>query len=243
MDIIAQWVVVAALCIATVISTIAGQQYAAKRMREWYQQLWAANEQVVVKPERTHQHHYRDTSNMTSLFDLFHINWNNDSAHKARLISFIDRILIVELAVVFAQPAYAVPFWTLWSLLMLVRLVCFCVTILPKCSTMPSKPHYEHMNVMQIMWQYAVGNDPHTGHENDLMFSGHAMVFALCMHHWTQTGLLSFALQPVPFVLVLLTQLFCSFGIIVTRCHYTIDVIMAWIVTGYAFNCLSPHLY
>src|SRR5439155_1700177 len=121
---------------------------------------------------------------------------------------------------------------TLTALLTLLRSVSYNLTLLPPCSTMPEKPHYETESCSRILLRYLLHKDTHFGYYNDLLFSGHtSFVVMFCLH------VSYFHLAPI----WLLSCFWCvavgtSFVIICSRCHYTIDVVYAWVVTMFVFQ-------
>ncbi len=89
--------------------------------------------------------------------------------------------------------------------LVLLRFICFNATILPA--------------PMKLELRFTLGIVPN--YTYDLIFSGHTMTCVLSIF-----CVKSFL---IPYVFIL--SLMCSLSVIITKEHYTIDVIVAWITT------------
>jgi len=63
----------------------------------------------------------------------------------------------------------------LWTqgVLFALRPVFFWPTTLPNCSPIPPKQGYNDLSPFTVLWKYATLQDPHHGHQSDLVFSGH----------------------------------------------------------------------
>ena len=100
------------------------------------------------------------------------------------------------------------------AILMLLRFICFHSTILP-----PPMP---------LKVRFSFGVIPNFDY--DLMFSGHTMTCVLCLF---------FAQNAFCYYIILINSILCSIMLILTKEHYTIDIIVAWMAVYniyYIFN-------
>lgn len=154
-----------------------------------------------------------------------------------RYIAWTDWLLKFELVLVVALWEKLDVFLVYMSVLWTLRALLFSATILPKCSFVPRKEHYEQSSVWEIMWLTVSGQDPHSGHENDLMFSGHVAFWCMTALHLNALGWTTLS----PYLNAL--HVVASVWVIVTRCHYTIDVFFAWVTTDWLFSKTNSYLY
>jgi hypothetical protein len=112
----------------------------------------------------------------------------------------------------------------------LLRCISFSITILPKPGLHGHKD--PSRNLWQITWDYFSFKDKHVGFNNDLMFSGHVSLLVSVCIHMTYFYPAWIILNIVLWLITLVT----SFLIIVSRCHYTIDVIYAYIIPCFIFQ-------
>lgn len=231
-------ILVALLCCTTLLSTVLGQKYAAERLEEWNRKVFAQQQQKHKSDQSEKEVHA-----VVPLLDILHYDpWLKVLPSK-KIIQIIDSLIVVEIVLVFAEWNHIGSFWLLWAVLMLLRQLFFCVTILPKCALHPSKPHYQKMNALEILWEYATMKDPHTGHDNDLMFSGHTMFLTLFANHMWILYRPWWDAYPLVLYLVIFFHLVIFISIIVTRCHYTIDVLVAFFITQAMMTWTSGFLY
>lgn len=146
----------------------------------------------------------------TNLYDIFH----NLIPHfpKCHLIGEIVTATIVSMLLIqqYIQPNIHFMYnaFFLLSILIIIRGVFYCVTILPDAS-------------QQCQFSYFFGSC------HDLMFSGHASIIF---------GLLLLCVRYQLFAKPILSLLFIMFGILIfcmlsTNKHYTIDILVAIIIT------------
>ena len=113
-----------------------------------------------------------------------------------------------------------------------MRTISFTITILPKCGKMPDKDNSR--SCYQILKDYATFQDTHTGHNNDLLFSGHTAFMTLyCLyvsHYYPEYLVISSMSWILNIGLSILN--------IMSRCHYSIDIFYALITTTFVFQNL-----
>ncbi len=105
------------------------------------------------------------------------------------------------------------------------RAISFSSTILPKCGNMKDKDN--NRSCTSILMDYITLKDTHTGHNNDLLFSGHVSFCTLFNLYCRRFGYVSNRTSNIMWVINIINSLM----IILTRCHYSIDVIYAYITT------------
>lgn len=116
------------------------------------------------------------------------------------------------------------------SLIYMLRTLSFSLTILPKCGKMKDKDN--NRTCAQILWDYASFKDRHTGHNNDLLFSGHTAFMTLyCLHvSYFYPEYVYFN-----FICAILTGGLSVWNVF-SRCHYSIDILYALITTTLIFQ-------
>ena len=92
---------------------------------------------------------------------------------------------------------------TCHAALILLRFICFNVTVLP--------PPMQ----LEIRYSFFIPN-----FQYDLLFSGHTMTCVLAIF---------FTSNVYSYYFTVIMSILCSIGVIVTKEHYTIDVIVAWL--------------
>ena len=97
------------------------------------------------------------------------------------------------------------------TLLLLLRFICFNVTIIPP----PMK--------LEIRYSFGVPN-----FQYDMIFSGHTMTCVLAI--FCTSNIYSY-------YITMIMSILCSIGVIITKEHYTIDVIVARVAT-HSIVCL-----
>lgn len=122
------------------------------------------------------------------------------------------------------------------SVLYLLRSASFTVTILPKCGTMPNKDMTR--SSVTMLKDYISFKDKHPAGHNDMLPSGHCTfltLYALYISEFCNIGLFSQCLiWGINFILGMIT--------IASRCHYSIDVLYAFISTLCVFQNLVPYI-
>lgn len=118
------------------------------------------------------------------------------------------------------------------SIIYLLRTISFTITILPKCGFMKDKDNTR--SCVQILKDYVTFKDVHTGHNNDLLFSGHTAFMTLYCYHLGYFYDISESFKMIIWGLNFLLSLLN----VASRCHYSIDVFYAYIVTSFVFGKL-----
>ena len=115
----------------------------------------------------------------------------------------------------------------------IIRAISFSITILPKCGVTKDKDNTRSCTSMLL--DYVTLKDTHIGHNQDLLFSGHASFSLLFSLYISYIEKVKGKTKNVIWLITLLN----SIGIIITRCHYSIDVYYAYIVTLSTFFLLK----
>ena len=147
--------------------------------------------------------------------DIIHINFVSDYNGKyTDIIIKIQIFFFILLIFIYNRIDIGMSFLKIYSILKNFRSLCMSVTILPDIS----------------------GNGKSTwldGGTNDLMFSGHILLSTLLERYYNYY----FMPMKLKFLLFILNFIIMS-NTILTKRHYTIDVIIAWYIT-YSFFELS----
>lgn len=127
----------------------------------------------------------------------------------------------------------------LWmvSVLYIVRALSFSMTILPKCGKMPDKDN--NRTSSKILLDYITLKDTHIGHNNDLLPSGHVSFSTLFLFYIGKYKYVS----PRILRLMWCIHVINSFFIIISRCHYSIDVFYAYILTQTVYNSMKKFIF
>jgi hypothetical protein len=161
----------------------------------------------------------KDTYNK-SLYDILHNPWNSTWKKYRHIFDFLSYMYLI--AVIISMKDLQ-TFSIILSMNYLFRIVSFSITILPCIN--------EHVN-LQI-------TNNHLGYGHDLIPSGHTSMMLTSLYHLYETGVVVgmyyWVLKFLIFVIAL--------GIIMTRCHYSIDIYTAWIFSPYFYynikDCLK----
>jgi hypothetical protein len=111
------------------------------------------------------------------------------------------------------------------SILYLIRSLSFSITLLPKCGKMADKS--DNTGSFKILFQYITLKDTHTGHNNDLLFSGHSMFMLLYVLHLSKFYDIHILIKAILHIVSGSMSLLN----IVSRCHYSVDILYAYITT------------
>ena len=103
-------------------------------------------------------------------------------------------------------------FLNLLSIVYFIRTFSFTITILPKCGKMKDKTDKSALN---IMYNYIILKDKHTGYNNDLLFSGYTAFMHLYYLYLTHYNYVSYNRG----ILLFSVNLLLSILNIVSRCH------------------------
>lgn len=168
-------------------------------------------------------YHTKYAQNVESLplVDLLHCKWN---ANWQKYRMFPDFVTFIYLGgfVFFCQEKEKCV--QILACSYCLRAILCVVTQLPPCNPMSQIK----LNVKLYSF------NPITGFHYDLIYSGHASLMI---------GILSMSEFPTWLrYLAILLAIFNSFALILTRCHYTIDVVLAWIIVPFLCNNLNKIL-
>lgn len=160
-----------------------------------------------------------------------------DHLHSSRkftkFYNISDYFINIYILSLFYFNDHITTFLNLLSIIYLFRTFSFTITILPKCGIMPDKTD---KSVGSILYKYLTLKDKHTGYNNDLLFSGHTafmFLYFLYLSHFNYISVgSSYILFSVNFILSILN--------IISKCHYSIDILYGYIVTLFIFqNCVN----
>lgn len=122
------------------------------------------------------------------------------------------------------------------TILYLFRTFSFTVTLLPKCGTMPDKDMTRSSK--QILMDYILFKDTHFGARIDMLPSGHCTVLTLIVLHISKYN------DPHHYVKIGFWILNCMLYTltVISKCHYTIDVVFAYITTVFVYQNMVGYL-
>ena len=159
--------------------------------------------------------------NNKDLYDI--IASNTPNLHNyCEIVNVVLLIFFIPFLLNF-KTKYLVSFFKYLSIVILLRSILNFATILPSCNN--EKCHNESY------FKYLIG------HCNDKIFSGHISVGIILIYLLYKYKLLN----KLTFTIFLIMLLFISVFIILCRWHYTVDVLLAYIITGFIINS-SPNL-
>lgn len=111
-----------------------------------------------------------------------------------------------------------------------IRALSFSMTILPKCGKMKDKNNTRSCN--RIIYDYLSLKDTHIGHNNDLLPSGH-----VCFSHIFWMFVTKYKIVDRKWSnFILLINIINSLLIVMSRCHYSIDVFYAYLLSSGIFS-------
>jgi hypothetical protein len=212
-----------AFTIATFLVTIKSQNYVAK---------------IATK------HYSSSTTNI--LYDFFHSRYYTlfnvyvSPSHQVFLCKFLDLSFFIYLAtftfisIFYAtiEPLSLIQHGLIFSsILFLFRCITYNLTVLPQCD-FREKKHNPNENATSTLMNYLLLRKLEFGYSNDLLFSGHVSLVlsaTLFIHCFTTVSPI------VKFIMWLFVGVI-SMLLIVMRKHYSIDVLFAYIVTGFFFQ-------
>ena len=114
-----------------------------------------------------------------------------------------------------------------------LRTLSFCITILPKSGLMPDKDM--NQSIKKIITDYLTLKEIHTGFNQDMFFSGHCTFIVVCSLYMTRFYPEYILTNIGLWILTISNSLF----IVLTRCHYSIDVLYAFITSMFVFQNLD----
>lgn len=117
-----------------------------------------------------------------------------------------------------------------------LRLLSFSMTVLPKCGKMKDKDSTR--SSLHILKDYLSLKDTHIGHNNDLLPSGHVCFSNIFYLYISRNKNAS----PLFKKIVLYTNIINSIFIILSRCHYSVDVFYGYILSYLVYSNLETPL-
>jgi len=153
--------------------------------------------------------------NNQNLYDIIASNTINLNKY-SYIINYLCFIFIIPIIFNF-KLVYLISFFKYYSILILLRSILSNVTILPSCHS-ENCDDYNKSNILKYI----------NGHCNDKIFSGHVSKIILLNYIIYKNKLLS----PLFIFMMFLLLFIVSILIIMVRWHYTIDVLLAYIICG-----------
>jgi hypothetical protein len=126
-------------------------------------------------------------------------------------------------------------FLNLLSIIYLLRTFSFTITILPKPGKMKDK---ENTDVVKTFYNYITLKDLHFGHVNDLLYSGHTSFMHLYYLYLIHFNYISPTNGKILFIINFLLSLLN----VLSRCHYSICILFAYITTTFIFQNLIEYV-
>lgn len=165
-----------------------------------------------------------------SLPDILH----TESLNFSKYYKLTDiPINIYVLLLIFRFNKHIPKFLWMMSLNYFIRALSFSMTTLPKCGKMIDKDNSRSCSM--ILKDYITFKDTHIGHNNDLLPSGHVSFSAMFAFYANRYGYLS----PLHNKILWSVNIINSIFIILTRCHYSIDVLYAYIISYLVYSKMS----
>lgn len=161
----------------------------------------------------------RQSSYNIPLPDILHRQWNMNW-HRYRYL--FDLLSYLFLIAVIVSMRDLQTFSIILSLSYILRVFSFSITILPCLN------NHSNLNI----------NNNHLGYGHDLIPSGHTSMMLISLYHLYETGVVVYPYYWILKFLILIVAL----GIILTRCHYSIDIYTAWIFSPYFYYTIKDSL-
>ena len=116
-----------------------------------------------------------------------------------------------------------------------IRAILFSITIFPKPGLMKDKNL--NSNAIQIFYNFISGEDTHIGFNNDLVISGHCSILVIISKY------ISYFYPTFEYQIYLwLITFFTSIFIILTKCHYSLDIVNAYVFSLFVFDNLVKYV-
>jgi len=148
---------------------------------------------------------------------------NTPNLHKyCEIINIVILLFIIPFILNY-KTKYLISIFKYLSIILLLRCILNSVTILPSCNS------EECNNESYLKYLF--------GHCNDKIFSGHISVSIILIYLINKYKLVNKSIFNILIILLLCTSIF----IILCRWHYTVDVLLAYIITGFIIK-FSPNL-
>lgn len=162
--------------------------------------------------------------------DILH----TDSLNFSKYYKITDiPINIYVFLLIFVFNKHIPKFLWMMSLNYFLRALSFSMTTLPKCGIMIDKDN--NRSCSKILLDYVTLKDTHIGHNNDLLPSGHVTFSSLFVFYANRYEYLSPLHNKILWAINIINSIF----IILTRCHYSIDVLYAYVVSYLVYSKLN----
>lgn len=162
--------------------------------------------------------------------DILHI----DSLNLSNIYRITDiPINVYIILLLFKYNKHGPKFLWLISATYFLRALSFSMTTLPKCHNINDKD--DTKSCFSILKDYITLKDTHIGHNNDLLPSGHvsfATIFILYLQNYERVN------NRIA-TIIWITNILNSILIILSRCHYSIDVFYAYILSYTVYNSMK----
>jgi hypothetical protein len=155
------------------------------------------------------------------LIDVFH---TEELKFMSKYYNVADYLIGPYLLLIMYFNTYLNAFFIVQTIINVLRCISFSLTILPKPGLMENKN--PKRSLYEITWAYFSMKDKHVGFNNDLLFSGHVSLLvtvSLYMSYFYSSFI-------ILNIILWITTVSFSMIIILSRCHYTIDVLYAYII-------------
>ncbi len=162
--------------------------------------------------------------NKQNLYDIIASNTTNLNKY-SYLINYLCMLFILPFIFQF-KINYLISFFKYYSLLLFIRAILTNVTVLPSCLSENCEDYKDYG------WYKYIN-----GHCNDKIFSGHVAKSIMALYLIYKNKLLSQPLMYCAFLLLFIISIL----IVMVRWHYTIDVLIAYIISGLII-CYAPNL-
>jgi hypothetical protein len=164
------------------------------------------------------------------LFDHLHFN-----TKYIKFYNISDYFINFYILTLFYFNDHISKFINLLAIVYLFRTLFFTITILPKCGLMPDKTD---KSVRSILYKYITFKDKHTGYNNDLLFSGHTAFMFLYYLYLVKFNFITYNKSIVLFMI----NLILSILNILSRCHYSIDIVLGYIMPLFIFQNFGDYV-
>jgi hypothetical protein len=162
--------------------------------------------------------------NTQNLYDIIASNTTNLNKY-SYLINYLCMLFILPFIFQF-KINYLISFFKYYSLILFIRAILTNVTVLPSCLSENCEDYKDYG------WYKYIN-----GHCNDKIFSGHVAKSIIAVYLIYKNKLLSTPLMYCAYLLLFIISIL----IVMVRWHYTIDVLIAYIISGLII-CYAPNL-
>jgi hypothetical protein len=164
------------------------------------------------------------------LYDHLH-----QSSKYLKFYNVSDYFIYLYILSLFYFNNHLPQFLNLLSIIYLLRTFSFTITILPKPGKMKDK---ENTNVFKTFYNYITLKENHFGHVNDLLYSGHTSFVHLYYLYLTHFNYIT----PTNGRILFSVNLLLSLLNVLSRCHYSICILFAYITTTFVFQNLVDYV-